>query len=621
MQLIRRTALLAKTRGAVWFAVNVDNAKIRSAAAQNQLTRTLALAQELGGEVVLTADLDVAQGILRVARQKGVEQVILGKSASTFFSRTPSTIGKVLKQNSGFDLVVLHTGRKQNGGIANLLNRTLLRRSDLLSYAYAVTAVAVLTILNLFLKPQIGTNAVLLVYFLAILILSLRLSQNAVFLAAGLAALAWNYFFITPLYTLHIERLDDTILFFLFFAVAFIAARLRTQRETGMIREEKLSFLYNVASRMNRAYGLEEIVRMVTEDMRILFNANSAVYIVNEAGALETMPKARAAQPNEDELKAAKLAFRLQKPVGNDSGVYAQLGTLFVPLKTKEGVLGVIGVQFLDSKPVAPDQMTLLHTLINQLAVMVHREMLLDTAQKIKTSEQIDNLYNTLLNLITHEIRTPIAIIKGTLATLENPGLTNGDREREDLFKEAVNASDRLNRLIENLVDMSRIESGKLKLNLDWCDIAEIVNAAARDIGAEFPESKIEISNESDYLLRADFNLMEKVFYILIRNSFIHNLQIRNLTVKVTVRSNTQKLLIAVGDNGTGLPETQEKHLFAKFSRGSDAVDGLGIGLSVVKGILESHGASIRYEKRIGARFLIQFKLTPENTRPFQLSL
>ena len=140
-------------------------------------------------------------------------------------------------KSTDFDVVLLRTGRRQLESFTDFFWRNFLRRSDLVSCFYAAIAVGCLTVFNFFLRPQIGAPAVLLVYFLAVLILSLRLTRNAVFVSAGLAALAWNYFFITPLYTLHIERLDDTILFFLFFAVAFVAAKLRTQRETGMIRD------------------------------------------------------------------------------------------------------------------------------------------------------------------------------------------------------------------------------------------------------------------------------------------------------------------------------------------------------------------------------------------------
>lgn len=617
-ELLHKAAALAKPGQAHWFAVNVDNARIRSKAEQDQLARNLTLAQELGAEVVLTADLDIARGILRVARQKEATQIVLGKPAPAFFFRRLPIVRKILAQSGHFDVIVLRTGRRQRGSISHFLLRTFLRRSDLVSCFYAAIAVALLTTLNFFLRPHIGSPAVLLVYFLAILILSLRLTRNAVFVSAGLAALAWNYFFITPLYTLHIERLDDTILFFLFFAVAFIAAKLRTQRETGTIREEKLSVLYNIASRMNHAYGLAEIVRIVTEDLKILLNTDSIVQIVNAAGKLESVPKT-ASPLSKDEAKAAKLALRLKKPAGRDAEIYPWLERLFIPLKAKERAVGVIGLKFPASQPLAADQTNLLYALIHQLAVVVHREILLGQAQQMATSEQIDNLYRTLLNLITHEIRTPIAIIKGSLATLSNPDLASTQDEREDFFQEVVNASDRLNRLIENLLDMSRIESGQLKLNLDWCDIAEPIHAAARNVAAEFPESKIEISNESAYLLRADFNLMEKVFYLLIRNAVVHNVRNEKLRVKIEIRSGENQLLIAVADNGTGLPQKTEKRLFSKFSRGNDTVDGLGIGLSVVKGILDAHAAGIRYNKDKGARFLIQFKITRENTRPFRL--
>lgn len=621
MHLVRKAALMAQSGHSTWFAVNVDNARIRSKAAQNQLTKTLSLAQQLGAEIVLTADLDIARGILRVARQKEIGQVILGKSTPAFLPWRFSAIHRILAKSTDFDVVLLRTGRRQLESFADFFWRNFLRRSDLVSCFYAAIAVGCLTVFNFFLRPQIGAPAVLLVYFLAVLVLSLRLTRNAVFVSAGLAALAWNYFFITPLYTLHIERLDDTILFFLFFAVAFVAAKLRTQRETGMIREEKLSVLYNVASRMNRAYGLAEIVRMVTEDLKVLLDVESTVCIINEERQLESIPKTGTLSLNKTEAKAAKLAFRLQKPVGRDSGLYSGLERLFIPLRAKDKAVGVIALKLPTSSPLATDQVTLLYALLNQLAVVIHREMLLDKAQKIATSEQIDNLYRTLLNLITHEIRTPIAIIKGSLTALANPSLTGNAEQREDFFNEVVNASDRLNRLIGNLLDMSRIESGQLKLNLDWCDLAETVHAAARDISAEFPESRIDISNDSAYLLRSDFNLLEKVFYLLMRNAIVHNIQNEKTRIKVNLRSSETKLLIAVEDNGTGLPQKTENNLFAKFSRGNDGVDGLGLGLSVVKGILDAHGAEIRYHKDGGARFLIQFKITRENSRPFRLTV
>ncbi len=628
-RLVRKAARLAQASNLPWFVVSITVRPFANR--RGHLNRTLKLAQELGAEVIVLPDLNVARGISRVARQRGISVILLGLPRKRgLFSAMRSALLLYRLERTGVaaDVQFIRLSADGPRGTRPLWKyRFWFPLTSVRGILIGGAAVCSLTGLNWFVVPLIGTYSVLLVYFLAILILSLFLSRSAVIVAAFLSAFFWNYLFLTPLFTLHIDRVDDAIMFVMFLTFAVIAgnltARLRLHAEASNVREERISFLHNFAFRMSQAVGMSEIIDITVKDLQSVTGGETAVYSDDSSGNLtQSVPQGQPISLSREETLAAKTARDANHPTGKSTEVYSSLDTLFLPLRTKGRNSAVVAIRFPPGQPLDFEKKTLLFAIVNQAAIILDREYLMELTQEARTNQEIDRLYNALLNLLTHELRTPIAVIQGAVSSLERDMLRERPEERGQLIREAGSALQRLNRLIDNLLDMSRIESGKLKLNLDWCDPREILAGAARTLSVEFPDRKqISITGESNVLLKLDFNLMEKAFYNLLRNAYVHN-EGNEIDVAARIQMEEMTLVIHIDDNGRGLAAEVEKNLFVKFSRGSDSVPGIGIGLSIVKGIVESHGGDIRYtNRRPGAAFSIRFPLTPENTRPFQIPL
>lgn len=485
-------------------------------------------------------------------------------------------------------------------------------------YLLTVGVVLVVTLVTLALVPLMGTQAVIPIYFLMILVLSLYVSRGATVAAALLAALSWNFLFLPPLYTLHIEHIKDAIMFVMFLGAAVISgavtARLRFQVEAVRVREERLSFLYNASDRLNQGLGVPEILSTAAADLRRFFGASSIFFLADKNGDLEPTPGSAV---DADDLRAARYAFSRPRSA-NNSGAE---GKSYFPIETKDGTIGVIGVRLPAGETLDAERTSLLYAYIDLVAIMLHRDALLELTQRARTNEEIDRLYKTLLNLITHELRTPLSIVRAALSSLADRFLRDAGGGGHRLVTEASQAVDRLNRLIENLLDMSRIESGKLTLNLDWCDLREILTSAVHHLTEEYPGVRVDLNVGDVPLVRLDFNLMEKVFYNLVRNAVLHNAGRADLHISVRTTVDDSQLSVIIEDNGRGLPPVQEELLFTKFSKATESSSGLGIGLSIVKGILDAHQASIHHEKGPGARFIVAFQLNETNMRAFEMPI
>ncbi len=478
--------------------------------------------------------------------------------------------------------------------------------------------VSAITAGNWLLVPWIGSNAILLIYFLAILILAQYLNRTAIILVACLCALMWNFLFLAPLYTLHIDHPTDFVTFVLFLIVAVIAGnlttRLRQLVQAAREGEERLTFLFQFSTRMNQIIDPASIIDLAENVLRQISGGAATILLGDFA---ETQLRNTS---DEMERAAAEAARVSGQPAGKGTARFTTLDVLYIPLPTKVGPGGMAVVSFPAGARLDDEKKSLLHTLIEQVAVILDREALLRLTQEARTNQEIDRLYRALLDLITHEIRTPIAVIKGSLSSLDTGILKKKPAEARQLLHNAEAAAGRLGRLVDNLIDMSRLESGRLKLNLDWYDPAEIIRTATRPLAFEFPAQPApELFVDHSLLLRLDFILMEKVFYNLFRNAYLHNPDREDVHVKITVAERDGTLRIVVTDDGRGLSPEMEKNLFVKFARGDESVQGAGLGLSVVKGVLELHGATIHYEHDRGTRFVIQFRITPENSRPFAL--
>jgi two-component system sensor histidine kinase KdpD len=430
-----------------------------------------------------------------------------------------------------------------------------------------------------------------------------------------LSAIIWDLLFIPPLYTLSIGKLEDTLMLGTYFIVALVTGnlttRLRAQERAVRRRERRLAALYVFARDVTTARTLDAVLQTAIRQIGQAFDAEAAILLSQPSGQLGRPHPASTLALNEKELSVATWAFANRKHAGRFTDTLPSAEAHYLPLHTPGGVVGVLGIR--PHSPDRPplDQETMLETFANQVALVIERTTLDKAAERSEVLAESERLYKTLLNSVSHELRTPLTAITGAATSLLDPKIGSDRAAREALSQEIDEAATRLNRIVENLLDMTRLESGRLRLNLEWCDVNDLVSITLNRLKNELADHEVLVDVAPDLpLVWIDFGLMEQALYNLAHNSAVHTPP--GTRVRVSARVEGQELILGVADRGPGLPSQDVERVFDKFYRAPGALaGGTGLGLSITRGLVEAHGGRITAENRSngGVRFTIRLPL------------
>lgn len=599
--LIRWTRRIATLTHGAWLAVYIDTGRPLGDAAKARLEKNLTLARTLGAEVLTAAGENVTETLLRTAREHNASQIVVGKPLTHPFLdllRGGSLVDKLIRRSGEIDVYVVRaekTAERWRPNFAESVTPQLLRE-----FGWSALLVLVATIAGLLLKPAIGYMAVGLLYLFTVLLGSMVLSRWPLLLAAALTALAWNFLFITPFYTFYISNVHDLFLFFLYFVVALVmghlSARLRQREQSERRREEQATALYNFSRDIVRSRSLAEAIREGVRHIDELFGVSSTVLAGPElqVAAGEAIP-AR-------ETAVAAWTFEKKEAAGRFTNTLPQADRMYLPLRAGEAVAGVLGVKSRSAFSLPERQ--LLETFAAQIALLIEREKLMKDAETSRLEEKSRILQKTLLDSVSHEFKTPLAVIA---ASAEN--LAARPDQANDFAKEIRIAAARLRRIVENLLDITRIETDSVKPRLDWCDLREVIEASVERARVELAGRRVTIEvEEAVSACRLDPGLLEEVLGNLLRNAAQNSPD--HSVVKVLASSESGELLVRVIDEGTGITEADAERVFEKFHRGESArPGGLGLGLSIVKGFVEALGGTIRVVPRGDGHGGAQFEI------------
>jgi two-component system sensor histidine kinase KdpD len=616
-RLVRWTRRMAYTLEAPWIAIHVEASYTPTPQQQERLAKVLALADELGAEVVTTWDDDVVRGLLRVARERNVTQIVIGKPPRSQWQDrwNGAVVDRLLRDSGDIDIYVV-TGDKE-GAYSHPSRFRLERLSGLKQYLLAALAIALVAGLNWLIVPLMGYRAVAIVFLFVVLAMATVLGRGPVLLAAGLSALLWDLFFIPPLFTYTVYKLEDGLMLGAYFFVALVTGhlttRLRAQERAVHRRERRLTALYAFAREVTTARTLDAVLQTVVRQIGQAFDAQVAILLPNPnlSGQLGQPHPASTLALNEKELSVADWAFVNRKQAGRFTDTLPSAEARYLPLHTPGAVVGVLAIRSHSPERLALEQETLLETFANQVALVIERTTLDKAAEQARVLAESERLYKTLLNSVSHELRTPLTAITGAATSLLDPNIGGDLAAREALSREIDEAATRLNRIVENLLNMTRLESGRLRLNLEWCDINDLVSITLNRLKNELAEHVLIVDVASDLpLARIDFGLMEQALYNLVHNSAVHTPP--GTRVRVSAWVEGQELILSVADRGPGLPPQDLERVFDKFYRAPGAMGGgTGLGLSITRGLVEAHGGQITAENRSngGVRFIIRLPL------------
>ncbi len=613
--LIRWTRRLAGELHASWLAVYVEQSGALSEENQTRLARHLALARELGAEIISTTDDDVERGILRTAREQNATQIIVGKPAGwrvLDLLRGGSMLNRLIRNSGEIDI---HAVRAEGERASpRPVCPAVPQTSDLRGYQIAGGVVVAVTALNAILQQWLGYQSVALVYLLSVVLLALFVGRGATLAAATATALLWNFFFTEPRFTFRINNAGDAMMFATYFVVAVamgqLAARLRAQQAAERRREQRATALYLLTRELAEAPDLVQLLAAVIRQVGETFRAEVALSLPEESNAGQLTPYfASTWSLSEKEQTVAAWAFQHRQPAGCNTNNIPSSEGLHLPLVAGERAAGVLSLHFRDAAPQAPAQRDLLDAFVRQTALVLDRQRLRDTEAQAKLLAESERLGTTLLNSVSHELRTPLAAIGSAAGGLRAAGTLNSAQQL--LANELDEATERLNRLVQNLLDLSRLEAGHLRPNFDWHDLRDLIHAALQSLerALEKHTVKTEIPPALP-LVRLDGALTEQIFINLLGNAAIYTPA--ETVIELRVHAESKHLIVEVLDYGPGLPPGDPARLFNRFQRGPDAAaGGTGLGLSLVKGFAEAQGGAVTAENRPGggARFTVKLPL------------
>lgn len=617
-KLIRATRRLAYNLEAPWIAVYVDTGLTLSDQDSAQLNKNLQLARELKAEVLTTTDMSFTEAVRRICRQKNVTQVVIGRPTRSWLRSViegGSLLENLTKKSSDVDI---HIIRQDAAALPRpgLVKEISLYRSttSMMQYLYTAVFLMIITAFAVLFESYMGYRSVGYVYLMSVLLVGSFGSIGSVTLAAFASSLIWNYFFIPPKYTFVIEKPDDLVVIFIYFFVAlitgFLTYRIRRQSQLIREREEKTNVLYEVLKDIANSPDKAEFLEKVLTRIGPLMGASCYVILKEENGELLfNEQKSYSVYLNEKKQAVAQWSFQNKKPAGWSTDTLSESPELYIPLK---GSFETVGLFVLRShnkmRRLKLDQENLLYSVVNQLGSSLERHFITKRLQNTQRLQDSEHLHQTLLNTISHEMRTPLTALIGSSSALENDSVFSDAESVKIIVEDIRVASERLNHVVENLLDMSRLNSGVLSLTPEWHDLTDLMSAITTKQKKSLQNHKFEIKIDDDaHMVKIDFRLFEHAISNLILNSTLYTPQ--ESEIKFEASRSGDKVILKIADNGPGIPAVSIPKIFDKFYRvpGSPA-GGTGLGLSIVKSIVELHQGTLSYEenKPHGALFKIE---------------
>jgi two-component system sensor histidine kinase KdpD len=614
-KLIRWSKNLSYTMGATLLALYVETPTKLNSAQQDQLTKNINLAKQLGAEFITTSGDDILSAILHIAQKENITHIVVGKPRHrTLYSMLVlgNFVNNLIRHSGNIDVYVMGSNAPLDNQYMKYIGFPAFTSN--FSQYFLAGIITILTALAFFpFREFVAYQVVAFALLFIVSILSIFLGIGPILLSATLSALLWDYFFIPPSFTLHIGKPEDVLMLVMYFIIALLngvlTARVRNQQRLTREREERTSALYQLTKGLSFASGIDDVVKVSADEINKFFGFNCAIILQEGTNELEHKVRNNVDFSfSSSELSIASWVFHHLKKAGKYTDTLPSTDFTFYPLNTNRMHLGVVAVKH--EKVFMADEAFFWDTFITQISNALEREFLNDIARKASILNESDKLYKTLFNSISHELRIPVATIMGASDSLLT--IDYDKQTYKSLSNEIFTASERLNRLIENLLNMSRLETGRISLRLDWHDVTDLVNNVTESLKSELQNFNLEVViSENMPLVKIDYGLIEQVLHNLVFNSTQYSEP--HTTIRIKVYYDKPNMTILVMDRGPGFPKNAIPYVFDKFYRveGTKA-GGTGLGLSIVKGFVEAHGGTVKIENRQNGGAIITIKIPTE---------
>ncbi len=627
-RVVRAAARLAGQLNAEWHAIYVETPALQRlpAARREKILATLSLAQELGATTAVIADADVAMSVVAYARSHNLSKLVIGRDpARRLWPWQRSSGQKLALLAPDIDLVEVGRtdGVMQNQDARNSsawpapsgVESGDRRRLKRVRYLWAALACIAVTLSSMPLAAHFDRSNIVAIYILTVVLVAVRFGRGAAALAAVLSVCAFDFFFVPPRFSFAVSDVQYFLTFCIMLAVGLITgqltAGLRFQARVAAHREERAGSLYEIARDLSGAVQIDQVVKISDATIERTFRAAAALLLPNADGQLSMKPS-RSDTTLTVEIGIAQWAFDKGQPAGFGTDTLPGSEVLYIPLRAPTRARGVLAVKAHNRRLLRiPEQRQLLDTFAALIAIALERVHYVEVAQDALVRMESERLRNSLLAALSHDLRTPLTVLVGLAEslTLTKPPLSPVQLESAEAIQDEAR---RMSTLVSNLLDMARIESGEVKLNLQWQPLEEGVGSALSAARGMLKQHAVEVNIPRDLpLVRFDALLIERVLVNLLENASKYTPPGSKITLAAQIAGDN--LSVSVADDGPGLPVGREEAVFQKFTRGEreSATPGVGLGLAICRAIVESHHGKIVAANRAGggARFTFTLPL------------
>ncbi|MBX9724310.1 MAG: DUF4118 domain-containing protein, partial [Candidatus Obscuribacterales bacterium] len=589
---------------------------------RNRILETLRLAAELGGQVIELQGHSVPEELIKCALQYNASKIVIGKPARTRLQEliNGSVVDEVIRNSGAIDVYVItgEGGTHQARQSARAKKKTPMRQ-----YISAIIIVVLTTLVARCMLPYFELANIVMIYLLGVLVISVRYGRGPSILSSITSVAAFDFFCVPPYLTFAVSDTQYIFTFMVMLTVALVIStltvRVKQQAEAARTREQRTAFLYRMSRELASTEDIIDLYKIGLRHISEVFDAEASIIIPNENERPSSVMLAPGHYAlNSVDLAVAHWVMHNRQVAGAGSQTLPGTPALYLPLVGTNRSLAVLAIKpFEQLKFSSPEQLQLLHTFVNQLSQACERSLLSVENEKAQLQMKTEQLRSSLLSSVSHDLRTPLATITGAASSIiEAPSASldpEACRERAtQIFEESV----RLNRLVTNLLDMTRLQSGTLQVRKEWHPVDDLVGAALSYMDDKMGGRTVKTNIPSDLpLVPVDDILIQQVFVNLLENAIKYTPD--KATIELTARLEDEHMIFDVADNGPGIPAALRSQVFEKFYRQeAQTASGAGLGLAICKGIIEAHSGKIWVEENSGGGALFRFTIPIDSQVP-----
>ncbi|MEZ4590621.1 MAG: sensor histidine kinase KdpD [Chloroflexota bacterium] len=624
-RLVRTTRRLARGLDAEWIAAYVEPPSYAtlSEAEEERVAQTLRLAEKLGAQTVRLTGRSVAETLTNYALSRNVTKIVAGKPLRSRWREWlhGSIIDQILHHSQDMDVYVISGKAEPVQKPATTLLPMGINTIAWQSYLFSAGLVLLVTFLGLPLRPFVTPTNLVMFYLVAVIVAAIWLGRWPAIFASILSVIAFDIVFVPPYYTFVVADAEYLLTFAGLLTVGLVistlAARAQEQAQAAQRREAQTAALYELSKRLANVTSLADIAQTAVNHVQATFGGPAAMFLPDERSEhLILQAKTGDFELESESFAVADWVYRHGQPAGRHTETLTGVGGYYLPLQTTGQVVGVMSIEIAAAYrySFASEQRHLLNSISSQAALALEKAKLAEQARQTRLLEETEKLQTTLLNSISHDLRTPLASITGALSSILDDTVLLPEEAKMDLVQTAWEQSLRLNRLVGNLLDVTRMESGALKIVRQPYDVQELVGVTLAQMPNRLRGRTIKrmISHELPPVA-IDLSLMVQALMNLIDNAVKYAPP--NEPIEVEAYQENQAVVLAIKDRGPGLPETELEHVFGKFVRlDSGGVSGTGLGLSITRGIVEAHNGRVWAQNQPGRGAVFFIKLPLADT-------